>query len=276
MLLVRCLLFTPANHPERFEKAKTLGADGLIIDLEDAISLAEKESARKTAIDYLKTRIQTPGFVQCLRINSIRTRAGLKDLSALCDQNVRPDILLLPKVESAAEIEIINELLAPNTIPLLPLIESAKGLYYAHEIAFVKNVVGLVFGGADFAADLGATMAWESLYSARAQIVQAAAHAGIAAIDVPYLNLHDVDDTGVINESRAVKAMGFTCKLSIHPKHIKPIIETFSPSADEIEKAKAIISAYDAAHGNACEYNGKMIDVPVYRSALRVLALSKL
>ena len=64
MLLVRCLLFTPANHPERFEKAKTLGADGLIIDLEDAISLAEKESARKTAIDYLKTRIQKPGFVQ--------------------------------------------------------------------------------------------------------------------------------------------------------------------------------------------------------------------
>ena len=276
MLLVRCLLFTPANHPERFEKAKTLGADGLIIDLEDAISLAEKESARKTAVDYLKTRTQTPGFVQCLRINSIRTRAGLKDVSALCDQNTRPDILVLPKVESAAEIEIINELLAPNTISLLPLIESAKGLYHAHEIALVKNVVGLVFGGADFAADLGAIMAWEPLYSARAQIVQAAAHAGIAALYVPYLNLHDADDIGVINESRAVKAMGFTCKLSIHPKHIKPIIETFSPNKEEIEKAKAIVAAFDAAHGNACEYNGKMIDVPVYRSALRVLALSKL
>lgn len=276
MLLERCLLFTPANHPERFEKAKTLGADGLIIDLEDAISLAEKESARKTAVDYLKTRAQTPGFVQCLRVNSIRTHAGLKDLSALCDQNVRPDILLLPKVESAAEIEIINELLAPNTISLLPLIESAKGLYHAHEIALVENVVGLVFGGADFAADLGATMAWESLYSARAQIVQAAAHAGIAAIDVPYLNLHDVDDSGVINEAKAVKAMGFTCKIAIHPKHIKPINETFTPSNEENEKAKAIVAAYEAAHGNACEYNGKMIDVPVYRSALRVLALSKL
>ncbi|MCX7125187.1 MAG: CoA ester lyase [Gammaproteobacteria bacterium] len=276
MLLERCLLFTPANHPERFEKAKTLGADGLIIDLEDAISLPEKDNARKTAIDYLKTRAQTPGFVQCLRVNSVRTRAGLKDLSALCDQNVRPDILLLPKVESAAEIEIINELLAPNTIPLLPLIESAKGLYHAHEIALVENVVGLVFGGADFAADLGATMAWESLYSARAQIVQAAAHAGIAAIDVPYLNLHDADDSGVINEAKAVKAMGFTCKIAIHPKHIKPINETFTPSNEENEKAKAIVAAYEAAHGNACEYNGKMIDVPVYRSALRILALSKL
>lgn len=276
MLPIRCLLFTPANHPERFEKAKTLGADGLIIDLEDAISLGEKDNARKIAIDYLKTRTKITGFFQTLRINSIRTRAGLKDLSALCDQNVRPDILVLPKVESAAEIEIINELLEPNTVSLLPLIESAKGLYHAHEIALSKNVVGLVFGGADFAADLGAMMAWEPLYSARAQIVQAAAHAGIAAIDVPYLNLHDADDTGVINEAKAVKAMGFTCKISIHPKHIKPIIDTFSPTKEEIEKAKAIVSAYEGAHGNACEYNGKMIDVPVYRSALEVLALSKL
>ena len=276
MLLVRCLLFTPANHPDRFEKAKTLGADGLIIDLEDAISLGEKDAARKIAVDYLKASTKTPGFVECLRVNSIRTRAGLKDLSALCDQNVRPDIMVLPKVESASEIEIINELLAPNPISLLPLIESAKGLYHAHEIALVKNVVGLVFGGADFAADLGSTMAWESLYSARAQIVHAAAHAGIAPIDVPYLNLHDADDSGLINEATLVKAMGFTCKLSIHPKHIKPIIETFSPNQEEIEKAKAIVSAYDKANGNACEYNGKMIDVPVYRSALRVLALSKL
>lgn len=81
MLLERCLLFTPANHPERFEKAKTLDADGLIIDLENAISLAEKESARKTAIEYLKIRAQKTRFVQCLRINSIRMRAELKDLS---------------------------------------------------------------------------------------------------------------------------------------------------------------------------------------------------
>lgn len=275
MLLARCLLFTPANHPDRFEKAKTLGSDGLIIDLEDAIALSEKDHAREIAIDYLKKRVKSSCFVECLRINSIRTPAGLKDLSALCDQLVQPDILVLPKVESAAEIDIINELLKPNTIPLLPLIESAKGLYHAHEIALAKNVIGLVFGGADFAADLGATMAWESLYSARAQIVQAAAHAGIAAIDVPYLNLHDVDDSSVINEAKAVKAMGFTCKIAIHPKHIKPIIETFTPDHEAVEKAKAIIAAYDAAHGNACEYHGKMIDLPVYHSARRILALSK-
>lgn len=276
MFFARCLLFTPANHPERFSKAHELGADGIVIDLEDAISLLDKDNARIQSINYLLTRPQYPGFVQCLRINSIRTRSGLKDVSMLCDQNVRPDILVLPKSENANEIEIINEILAPDTIPILALIESAKGLGQAHQIAQSKNVVGLIFGGADFAADLGATMDWDSLYSARAQIVQAAAHAGIAAIDVPYLQLHDTNDDGVISETKAIKALGFTCKTAIHPKHIQPIIASFTPSKEEIEKAQAITSAYEAAHGNACEYNGKMIDVPVYRSAKRILTLAKM
>lgn len=276
MFLARCLLFTPANHPERFEKAKELHADGVIIDLEDAISLENKDSARKQAISYLQERPHSKNFIECLRINSIRTRAGLKDLSALCDSNMRPDMLVLPKSESAHEIEIINEILSPNTIPIIPLIETAKGLSQAHKIAQCEKVVGLIFGGADFAADIGATMDWDPLYSARAQIVQAAAHGDIAAIDVPYLHLHDPDDSNVIAETQKVKAMGFTCKLSIHPKHIKPIIDTLSPGKEEVEKAKAIVSAYEAAHGNACEFKGKMIDVPVYRSAKRVLALSEI
>ena len=275
MFLARCLLFTPANRPERFAKAHELGADGLVIDLEDAVSLADKDEARQQVAHYLTTRKKQKNFIESLRINSIRTHAGLKDLSLLCEQEIRPDILILPKSESAHEIEIINELLAPKMIPIIPLIESAKGLYEAHHIAQANHVVGLVFGGADFAADLGSTMDWESLYSARSAIVQAAAHAGIAAIDVPYLQLHDANDEGIIAETKAVKALGFTCKLAIHPKHVKPIMDTFSPSQEDIEKAKAITAAYDAAQGNACEFNGKMIDVPVYRSATRILALTQ-
>lgn len=278
--LSRCLLFTPANRPERFPKAKELGADGLIIDLEDAISLPEKDSAREQAIKYFISRPRSDGFVECLRINSIRTRAGLKDITKLCECAVQPamwpDILVLPKSQSANEIDILNELLGPNTVPLLPLIETAKGLEHAYEIARATNVIGLIFGGADFAADIGATMDWEPMYSARAQLVQAAAQAGIAAIDVPYLHLKDPDDSKVLDETRRVKAMGYTCKLSIHPKHIKPIMDTLSPSPEEMEKAKAVVSAYEAAKGNACELNGKMIDVPVYRSAKRVLALASL
>ena len=237
--------------------------------------MADKDEARIQSINYLQTRPKYPDFIQCLRINSIHTQIGLKDVSILCDTQVRPDVLVLPKSQNANEVEIINDLLAPHTIPILALIESAKGLNQAHQIAGAENVVGLIFGGADFAADVGATMDWNSLYSARAQIVQAAAHRGVAAIDVPYLNLHDTDETGILSETKAVKALGFTCKTAIHPKHIKPIIDSFTPDAKEIEKATAIKLAYEAAHGNACEYHGKMIDLPVYHSAKRILALAK-
>lgn len=276
MFSARCLLFTPANRPERFDKAKELGADGIVIDLEDAIALPEKDAARDIVKNYLKNKKSDPHFITAVRINSIRTHAGLKDISMLCDENIRPDMLVLPKSESAAEIEIINELLSPHLIPLIPLIESAKGLFEAQKIALGKNVVALVFGGADFAADIGAIMTWEPLYAARAQVVFAAAGAGISAIDVPYLHLHDPDDSGVIAETKAVKDMGFTAKFAIHPKHIKPIIDTFSPTKEEVERASAIVAAYENAKGNACEYNGKMIDVPVYRSAKRILTLSQM
>jgi citrate lyase beta subunit len=274
-LVARCLLFTPGNRPERFVKAKEANADGIIIDLEDAIALPEKDSARDIILHYFANHQKNAAdkFIQALRINSIKTHTGLKDLSALCETNIRPDIIVLPKVESAAEIEIINQVLAPNTIPILALIETAKGMYTAQDIARADNLIGLVFGGADYAADLGATMDWEALYGARLDIVKAAAQAGISAVDVPYLHLHDTNDSGVIAETKRIKALGFTCKLAIHPKHIKPIINALTPTTEEIEKAQRIVTTYEHANGNACEIDGKMIDVPVYRSAKRIIAL---
>lgn len=274
---VRCMLFTPGNKPERFEKAKDIGADGIIIDLEDAISLADKSSARKTVLDYLKQNGKPlKNFILSVRINSVKTRAGIHDLAALIDEDLRPEVLVLPKVENKWEIEIINQVLAPKTVPILALIETAIGLYNANEIARSKNVSGLVFGGADLAADLGAVMEWDSIVHAREVIIQAAASAGISAIDVPYLNIHDETDDQLIEETTRVKKMGYTGKLSIHPKHVAPIIKTFSPSSEEIDRAQQIVDIYDAAKGNACELNGKMIDVPVYKSAERVIRLSQL
>ena len=275
--VARCILFTPANRPERFAKAETTGADGIVIDLEDAISLPEKDNARDIAINYFKENLpkSKENFLRCLRINSIKTRPGIKDISKLCDTNIRPDILILPKVESEEEIVILNDLLCPNYIPIIALIETSKGLINSERIAQAKNVCAIVFGGADLAADLGASLEWEPMYAARAQVVRAAAFAGISAVDVPYLNLKDEDDTGIIKETKRVKEMGFISKFAIHPKHVKPILDVFSPSNEEIEKAKAIVSAYENAKGNACEINGKMIDIPVYRSAQRMLSLIK-
>jgi hypothetical protein len=274
----RCILFTPANRPERFEKAKLTGADGIVIDLEDAITLAEKDSAREIAINYFKdnTSIPKDPFLRCLRINSVKTRAGFKDLVMLCETGVRPDIIILPKTESAEEINILNQQLAPNLISIIALIETSKGLSHSEHIAKAQNVCGIVFGGADLAADLGATMDWEPMYASRAQIVRAASIAGIAAIDVPYLGLHDLDDSALVNETKRVKSMGFTSKFAIHPKHIKPILDVFTPSAEEVEKAKKLVSVFSNAHGNACEVDGKMVDIPVFRSAQRILKLAKI
>ncbi len=274
--VIRTMLFTPANHPERFEKAKDMSADGVVIDLEDAISQAEKDAARESAINYFITSSSIPNFMRCLRINSLKTRHGLKDLSAIIDCGITPDAIVLPKTEYAAEILILDSLLGQKKIPYIALIETSTGLYNAQAIAQASNnMAALVFGGGDLAADLGATLSWEPMLAARSLIVQAAATAGLAVIDVPYLNLREADDTGILEETRKVKALGYTGKFAIHPKHIKPILEVYTPSPDEVVRAQKIIDIFNHAKGNVCEVDGKMIDAPIVRLAQRTLALMK-
>lgn len=273
---VKTMLFTPGNRPERFEKAKDFGANGVVIDLEDAISLSEKDKARDIVIQYFKSHTtRMSGFLRCLRINSIKTAAGLKDISALIDNKITPDIILLPKAEYAAEIIILDNLLNFASIPYIALIETSTGLKNSDDIASCSaNVKALCFGGGDLAADLGAELAWEPMFAARSQVVRAAAISGIAVLDVPYLKLQDPDDSGVLEETKRVKALGFTGKFAIHPKHIKPILETFTPTAEEMKSAKRILDAYEKAKGNVCEIDGKMIDVPIVRSAQKIMSRS--
>src|SRR3990167_271703 len=275
-LSVRCMLFTPGNRPERFEKAKEIGADGVVIDLEDAISFPEKDKARDIVVNYFKQSVPIKNFIRAIRINSIKTSAGLKDISALLDNNITPDVIIIPKTEYPAEIIILDTLLKPKKIPYVALIETAIGLHHADDIATCSpQLQAICFGGGDLAADLGATLTWEPMLVARSLLVRAAAIAGIAIFDVPYLNLHDADDAGIIEETRRVKAFGYTGKFSIHPKHIKPILEVFTPSAEEVSQAQRIIDAYSKAKGDVCEIDGKMIDVPIVRSAERILAIAK-
>ena len=274
---IRTLLFTPATRPERFLKGREIGADGVIVDLEDAVSFDAKDAARKIALDYFASYNPDPNYIQALRINSTKTPAGINDLAALINQNIRPDLIVIPKVEYAGEIAILDAVLAPHNIPYMPMIESALGLINAVEIAQCSpNVGALIFGGGDMSVDLGAEFTWEPLLMARCEIVRATAAAGICAIDVPYIHLHDPDDTKVIEETERVKALGYTGKLAIHPKHIKPIINTFTPNPKEIAQAKRIVDAYEAVQGNACQVDGQMIDVPIYRLAKRTLGIAKL
>jgi (S)-citramalyl-CoA lyase len=273
--VARCLLFTPANRPERFAKARDMGADGVIIDMEDAISMADKDSARQSVIEFFTSKKPDKDFLYCLRINSIKTAAGLKDLSAIIDHGIKPDYLVHPKTECLGELEVIDSVLRPHTLPLIPIIETAKGMHHSFDIASHASVAALLFGGADYSTDLGARLEWEPMLMARATLIQAAAAYGRAAIDVPYLHMHDSDDSGIKAVTKKIKAMGYTCKVAIHPKHIKPIIDVLSASPDDVKRATRIVNAYNAANGNACELDGKMIDVPVYRSAKRILDLSK-
>jgi len=272
---VRTLLFTPGNRPDRFAKAEATGADGQILDLEDAVSGAEKDAARRTVIDYLAGAPRADGFLRCLRINGLQTSAGFKDVAALADSGVRPDAILLPKAESPAHIALLEQVLWPDAVPWVALIETARGLRAAEAIARHPAVGAVAFGAADLAADLGAELAWEPMLAHRAHVARAAAGGRVPAWDVPYFDLGAPDDRALVEEARRARALGYAGKLAIHPKHVAPILEVFTPSEAEAERARRIADAYERARGNVCEVDGKMIDVPIYRSAKAVLARAR-
>lgn len=273
MSLVRCLLFTPATHPDRFAKARQQGADGIVIDLEDGVAFDAKDQGRAELLATLMApRCADPTFVWGLRLNHVTTSAGLSDLLALAGQGDRFDLINLPKVESTAEIDIAVRHLVPSTPRVLAMIESGRGLEQAAAIAAHPQVVAMAFGGADLAADLHAELAWEPMLWARCRIVQAAAAAGVPAFDVPYLDIHD--EAGLRAEALACKRLGYSAKYAIHPVQVGPIKAVFAPTPDEVARARRIVDAYAAAKGAACQVDGKMVDVPVWKAALRTVRLA--
>ncbi|WP_237214497.1 aldolase/citrate lyase family protein, partial [Falsiroseomonas oryziterrae] len=173
---------------------------------------------------------------------------------------------------AAEEVSVVRRALAraPRPVPLVALIESAAGLARAAAIAAEEGCVALGFGGVDLAADLGCEPAWEPLLAHRAALVAAAARAGRALFDVPFLDL--ADEAGLAAECRRVRALGFTGKLAIHPRQLPGLHAAFTPSEGEVERARRIVAAIEAASGGVCVVDGKMVDAPVHRAALRVLA----
>ncbi|CAM3064916.1 citrate lyase beta subunit [Legionella steigerwaltii] len=271
--LAPALLFTPGNKPALFEKAQASGANGLILELEDAISPAEKDRARDNVIQFLKKK--HPELLTIVRINHITTYAGLPDLLAFREEDIYCDAVIYPKTESAEELNIIYKALhlEARNIKLLALIETAKGLMNLKSIVTHSPVAGLVFGAADFAVDLGCQMNWDVLLNARQQIIQAAALTHIPAIDSPFFDF--TNEEQLISEVIRVKELGFKGKLAIHPRQVTPIKQNFAPSKAEVERAKEIVVLFEQSGGKACQYQGQMIDVPIYKHAQEVLKLSK-
>ncbi|SMH29988.1 itaconate degradation C-C-lyase RipC [Azospirillum agricola] len=265
----RSWLFTPATRPERFARAAEAGADVLIIDLEDAVAPVDKAAARRLALEALATAPARP-IQRALRVNAPVTLDGLEDLLALARSPVRPDVLILPKTESAEMVRWIDALLsgAGCPLPLVALIESARGVAAVEAIAQASpRLTALFFGAADLSADLGCATAWEPLLAARSRLVNAAALAGIEAVDSPFFALNDAE--GLARETQAALALGFGAKAAIHPGQVAAINAALTPNAEAVAQARRIL--VESAKGVGV-VDGRMIDEAVARKARRILA----
>jgi len=267
--MFRSFLFVPGDRPERFDKAAQSGADAVCIDLEDAVSPANKEIARREALAYLAGLSATPVAVG-VRINSLETSIGCRDAATLAESGARPSFVLAPKVRGGADVVQLQAAIG-EAAAIWALMETPEALQNVTSLCTsVGAGGGIVFGGADLSAALGSDMSWDSLYFARATLIAGAALAGCQTLDVPYLNVRDIE--GLIAETRRVKAMGFTGRSCIHPDQVAPINDIYTPTADEVAKAEAIIAAYEANKGRVLLHEGRLVEKPVLAAARRVLA----
>lgn len=276
----RSRLYLPGDQPKLMINAGLYGADGIILDLEDAVAPSKKEDARYLVRNALRNN-DFRGAELMVRINQLP--AGLRDLSFIVPHPL--NLVLIPKCESAAEVKTVDEEIARlkqdpgRNIWLMPIIESARGVLNAFEIASASpNVVALAIGLEDYTADIGAERSpdgHESFF-ARSALVNAARAAGIQPIDSVFAGFED------LNELRAVasrsKAMGFDGMGSIHPAQIAVIHECFNPGEKEIDKAKKIVMAFEAAEKagiGVIAMGSKMIDAPVVKRALRTIRMAE-
>lgn len=266
---VRSYLFVPANKAERIPKALASGADAVIVDLEDSVGVADKGVARRNALEALAAHRGERRFG--LRINAINTQHGLEDLLALRATHLRPSFVVVPRVECKALLALTHMHLQVDgrVVPLFITIETARGLESAPGLAEAPGVRAIGFGAVDLASQIGIDPSWEPLLYARSRVVQAAAMAGIPAVDAAFLGL--VDHAQLADETARAKAMGFSAKVAIHPAQLAPIHHALAPTAAELSRARDIIAAFEDARGNAVMSGGSMVDKPVMLRAQRIV-----
>lgn len=281
MKLRRSMMFVPGNNPGMLQNAGIYGADAIIMDLEDAVAVSEKDAARHLVYETLKS-IKYPCEV-AVRINHISTPYGRDDLDLILA--AKPDLIRLPKAEQAADIQEIDAIITAaeekhgfpaGSIRMMAAIESARGLRNAYDIATASpRMVALAIGGEDFVADLKTNRSKDGkeLFVARGELVLAARAAGVDAIDTVFSNVND--DEGFIAEATLIKELGFDGKSVINPRQIKLLHQIYTPTAQQIAKARQIVAAYRdavARKSGVVALNGKMIDTPVVARAERTLA----
>lgn len=270
----RCLLFVPGSRPERYAKAVATGADQVCIDLEDAVAPGDKESARSSLFAFLAELPQTRSEIG-LRINPLSTELGQADLKALAASGLKPAFVMLPKVETVAELQQADAAMAAIDTAFIAQIETPKGLLDARALATaIPRLQALMFGGFDYIVALRGRAGWDSFFHPRVQLATIAAEAGVGCLDVPFLDIKD--EAGLVEETDRVMDLGFTAKAAIHPAQVEPIQNRYLPTAGEYERAQRVIAALAASGGEAIQLDGKLVDRPIEIAAERAIALGEL
>jgi citrate lyase subunit beta/citryl-CoA lyase len=265
------------------EKALELAADEIVIDLEDAVAAAEKDDARDLVVGFLG-RESGPAGLTAVRVNPLAGPWGDRDVAQLTrGAGTRIDSLVVPKVEGAQDILDVERLLAAAGEPaahlrLQALIETAAGLVHAAEIAAASpRLEALILGYADLAASLGrapGAVASGSWLYAQETLLVAARAAGLQAIDGPYLDIRDA--AGLQARAEHVRALGFDGKWAVHPDQLTVINGAFTPTADEVARAQAVLGALEAAPGSgAVALDGEMVDEATRKLAAQIIARAR-
>jgi citrate lyase beta subunit len=272
----RCLLFVPGARPERFQKALDADADQVCIDLEDAVPLSDKASARLATLDFILSVAGNDSRSELgLRINNVMSDLGQADLAAIAASRARPAFVMLPKVESAAEVLSALHILNNTDVPVIAQLESPHAVFEARSIARAsQRVQALMFGGYDYAVAARAKPTYDGWLWARGMVAAAAAEAEIGALDVPSLEIKNLE--AVSRETDDVIALGFTGKAAIHPAQVAAVQSAYLPTEVEVAQATKIIAAIREANGAAIAVDGKLVDRPIELAALRMMELAKL
>ncbi len=271
----RTLLFIPGNNPGMLHNSDILGADGLIVDLEDAVALSEKDAARELVSEYLETFKPTSDIF--IRINPLDSPYFYEDLDAMINLNIKGIVLPKAGIESMVKLEEYLDKHNSN-LDIIALVETAMGLELSLDIVRAsKRVIGIFLGAEDLTLDLGAKITKESkeIEYARSRIIATAKAMGIQAIDTPFTDTDDI--LGLKEDTLNAKDLGMSGKSIISPRHADIVNELFSPSKSEIEYAQRVVAGVKSANEKglgAFSIEGKMIDKPIILRALNTLKLS--
>lgn len=283
--LRRTMLFMPGNNPGMVQNAGILGADSIILDLEDAVSLAEKDSARILVRNAIKT-VNFYSSEVVVRINPMSTEYAEEDIREIA--KAKPDAFLVAKA-TEEDIEKIDELLSRierdnrfelGSIKLFPLIETAFGLENVYDIVkSSKRNIGVLLGAEDLTADLGVkrTKEGEEIFYARTKVASVCKALKVDAIDTPFTDL--TDQSAFIRDIQKAKALGMTGKAAINPRQLDTIHEVFAPTAEEIHYAKRVMDAMEEAKQEGkgvFSLDGKMVDAPILARAETILGKAAL